>query len=196
MRLVENIEFLEIEHKFVMPDSFDPSGFLSKVRELGPHGESNVLVTDTYYLCQANPGHIYRHRLDEEIQHLTLKSLTDDPDTRLEVNLDLGHHKGDQGRRVAAFLEPLGIQWSGMIEKEVHAYYFPKFEIVYYLANYRDRSVKCIEIEATSYQSIEEGKNILLEVEKQLEMNSDERSKESLFHLLLLDDVRKQLGKF
>ena len=177
-----------------MPESYNPSEFIKKVLSLQPNSKSEVDVQDTYYLCSSNPKHIYRHRLDSEIQQLTLKGLTDDPETRLEVNLDLGLHKGSQSSRVKAFLRPLGIQWSGVIEKKVWAYYFPNCEVVYYEARYKDKSVRCIEIEAVNSKSIEAGKSVIHDFENQLGLDPEGRCHESLYHLLLSSDVKASLG--
>ncbi|SME90311.1 CYTH domain-containing protein [Pseudobacteriovorax antillogorgiicola] len=191
---MENIEFVEIEHKFLLEDDFDQQPFLQMVERLEPSGRSQVRVSDRYYLCESNPSHIYRHRLDQEIQHLTLKGLGKDSETRIEVNLDLGLHRGDQGDRVAAFLKPLGIQWSGVIEKDVWAYYFKNCEVVYYEAHFKEKSVRCIEIEATNCQTLDEAKATIANFEKKLGLNPTNRCGESLFHLLLLPEVNAQVN--
>ena len=187
-----DLKFLEVEHKYVVNDGFNPSEFLDKVLALNPKGQSIVSVQDTYYLVKATEDHIFRHRVDEEIQHLTVKSLTKDPDVRKEVNLDLGLHCGDQGQDVAAFLEPLGIKWQGVIAKKVWAYYFDEVEVVYYEANHGSKAVRCIEIEGKSQDSLEKAKEQIASFESRLGLDPKDRAKESLFHLLLLPAIQSQ----
>ena len=66
--------FLEIEHKFVVGDSFDRNALFEACRGLGPEREKALTVTDTYYVPVGAADLIYRHRIDKEIQQLTLKS--------------------------------------------------------------------------------------------------------------------------
>lgn len=178
-------DYLEIEHKFIVDASQDPAIFHERIKGLSYQRYSQVEVADTYFLVEKNPGYIYRHRYDSELQQLTVKSLTDDPEVRLEVNLDLGHHCGSQRLSVEAFLKPLGIVWRGTLAKEVYAYYFADCEVVYYKAHYQNKLVACIEIEARKAKSIEEAKQVLARYEQSLDLDPALRSDQSLFHLLL-----------
>lgn len=184
-----DIRFLEIEHKYLLPQDYNPQPFIQIVKDLEPHGESIVEVNDSYFVTKSCPGYVFRHRIDKEIQHLTVKSLGDDPTVRKEVNLDLGHHKGDQKDRAKAFLEALTITWHGTIHKSVCAYYFHNCEVTYYEAHYGNRSVKCIEIEATQASSIDEAKGVISEFERKLQLDPDDRENQSLFQMLLLPDI-------
>lgn len=186
---MKDIKFLEIEHKYLVEESFDREHFLAQVAGLGPIHTSYVDVTDRYYVTHACPNHVYRHRYDAEIQQLTVKGLSDDPEARLEVNLDLGLQKGNQADRVSAFLTPLGPYWWGDIAKQVWVFYFPKAEIVFYEASHRSRRVRCIEIEAVQPQTLEEGKNIIGIYEEALGLCPQTRCLKSLFHLLLSENL-------
>lgn len=190
---MESTQFLEIEHKFIIPETWDFQAFERRLKELGYQNSSEVQVADTYYVTAACPGYIYRHRYDKELQHLTVKSLMDDPEVRLEVNLDLGHHKGSQKVAVEAFLSPMGIMWSGTLTKQVKAYYFPDCEVVHYHAKFRDKSVTCVEIEAKEPPTILQGKQILQRYASALNLESIYRSNKTLFELLLEAHLPKEL---
>src|SRR5690554_6764240 len=106
-------DFLEIEHKFLMPKTFDTEAFAAKVLALKPASKTAVReVKDTYYVSPSSPNYIFRHRYDEQLQHLTAKSfhsLTSDrqkfdTEVRTEINLFLSQEQGDQADAVEAFL--------------------------------------------------------------------------------------------
>jgi hypothetical protein len=115
----EGLRFTEIEHKFVVDGGFDLPRFREQLASLGPTRTSAVAVRDRYYLTEG--GHarrvLFRHRFDAELHHLTVKRLEADPEVRLEVNLDLGHHQGSQDAQVDAFLGQLGVIWQGTLHK-------------------------------------------------------------------------------
>lgn len=192
--MLESTKFLEIEHKFIIPASWDFTAFLGRLQKLHFQDSSEVQVADTYYVTKACPGYIHRHRYDAELQHLTIKSLTGDPEVRLEVNLDLGHHRGDQREAVQAFLSPMGILWSATLNKLVRAYYFVDCEVVYYEASYQDRSITCIEIEAKNSANIMQGKQILRHYAEVLQLDVNYRSDKTLFELLLAPDMPQELA--
>ena len=81
--------FLEIEHKFVVDAGFDREALFAACRALDPEREKALTVTDTYYVPPGQANRIYRHRIDKEIQQLTLKSRGGDNEVRTEINLDL-----------------------------------------------------------------------------------------------------------
>lgn len=145
------LQFQEIEHKFEVADDFDLDGFAAALEALGPSRQTAIRVTDTYYLTSSGRagGFVIRHRYDEELHHLTLKTLEADTEVRQEINLDLGHHAGNQQARVDAFLEHFGVEWRGSLEKELRVWYFPDAEIVHYRATTEDGSAHCVEFEAT-----------------------------------------------
>lgn len=183
------MNFLEIEHKFVLPEDWCLQSFLELVTALVPKLSNEITVEDRYYVTKALAGHVYRHRIDVEIQHLTVKSLEKDSAVRLEVNLDLGLHKGDQADAVEAFLRPLGISWKGVLHKQVKVFYFDDAEIVHYVATYKGRRISCVEIEAKKATDIDSALAIIDSYTERLNLDRSYRSDKSLFHLLLEDDM-------
>jgi len=183
------MDFLEIEHKFVLPENWCLDSFVALVSSLSPKHSNEIAVEDRYYVTKALPGHVYRHRIDEEIQHLTVKSLEQDSAVRLEVNLDLGLHKGDQALAVDAFLKPLGLLWKGVLQKQVKVFYFADAEVVHYTATYKDKEVSCVEIEAKKASNVDSALSIIDSYTDRLGLDRAYRSDQSLFHLLLANDM-------
>lgn len=189
----ETTRFLEIEHKFVVAEDFDPDSFFAKLRALGPKNEYETKVADTYFLLKTVPQLVYRHRFDGLIQHLTSKSVSSrDSETRTEINLELKVDQ-NQSEAIAAFLGPFGIEWSGSLTKKVRVFYFDEIEIVYYQARYLDKSVTCIELEARQPESIHSARNLLESWELRLGLIPSERSHLSLLHLLVLETLPTKL---
>ena len=182
------MSFREIEVKLVVEETFDVDVFRRKVSELGPERTATVSVRDVYYLLSGVPGHVYRHRFDEELQQLTVKSVEADAFDRLEVNLDLGHHRGDQGAAVEAFLGTLGPRWRGEIGKEIEVFYFPDCEIVYYqartVARAMERTVRCVEFEARGATDAEAGRAILEPYLERVGFDASVRERRSLLQLM------------
>lgn len=153
--------FDEIEQKFLVDKAFDLEGFRRALLALGPEKRTTLEVRDTYYLLEGDRQLVYRHRYDEELQELTVKSLGDDAQVRLEVNLDLGHHRGDQQDTVAAFLAARGIAWQATVYKDIDVFHFPDCEVVYYRARGDRRTLHCVEFEAIHKPTIDEALAIL-----------------------------------
>jgi hypothetical protein len=153
----DQLRFMEIEHKYIVEEQFDLDGFRQSVEALGPTRTRNILVRDRYYLTEGGMARrfLFRHRYDAELHHLTVKTLERDTEVRVEVNLDLGHHAGSQDAHVDAFLDQLGVVWSGTLQKELDVWYFPDCEVVYYNATTASRAVRCVEFEATRKESLE-----------------------------------------
>lgn len=185
------LQFVEIEHKFVIDKDFDLSSFFRQVKKLGPKKDYKVAVKDKYFTVQALPSAIIRHRYDKKIQQLTLKNLADDAEIRQEINLDLGHNAGEQSEQVKAFLTPLGITWSGTLTKLVRVFYFDDAEIVHYVARHKRKSVSCIEIEATRFSTKTQALNIIRRYERILGLNERQRSSATLFEILMLPHIKK-----
>ena len=188
------MDFLEIEHKFVLPENWCLDSFTELVKSFNPQHSNEIAVEDRYYVVKALAGHVYRHRIDDEIQHLTVKSLEQDSAVRLEVNLDLGLHKGDQAAAVDAFLKPLGLLWKGVLHKQVRVFYFADAEIVHYKARYKDQTISCVEIEAKKAADIDSALAIIDSYTDRLNLDRSYRSDQSLFHLLLASDMPKVMG--
>ncbi len=177
-------EFREIEHKFIVGDDFDLEDFRARVRAFDPERTIAQEVRDVYYLTRGRPGFIYRHRFDRELQHLSVKSLERDSEVRLEVNLDLGQHRGDQQETVEAFLDSLDVVWRGVIHKDIEVYYFPDCEIVLYGARVGESSVRCIEFEARRKPSVDDAIEILRRYEELMGFGGRRRTKKSLVEIL------------
>ncbi len=179
--------FVEIEHKFVVPANFNRDAFLKKVSDLSPNRQARAKVRDTYFVLAHDNQHVYRHRFDNEIQQLTVKSIEHDAAVRTEINIPIDQSKGDQRPAILEFMNTLGCRWSGDLAKEIHVAYFHDCEIVFYRAVNQGKEVYCIEFEAVNPGSIEEGLNVLKKYEVALGFVANDRESKSLFELLLLD---------
>ncbi len=182
--------FREIEHKYVVDDDFDVAAFRRTWLRRRPVKTTSLAVRDVYYATAHQPGHIYRHRYDRELQHLTVKSLEADAEVRLEVNLDLGQHRGDQQTTVEAFMATLDVVWRGEIHKEIEVFYFPDCEVVYYEATAASGSVTCVELEAIGAPSIDEAKNVLEKYAAMADFDPRRRTKQTLVEILFPSDSR------
>ncbi len=182
----EGLRFQEIEHKFVVNERFDLSRFAGALAALGPIRTTALRVTDRYYLVAGSRRgrFVIRHRYDPELHHLTLKSFGTDTEVRQEINIDLGHHAGDQHDRVEAFLERLGVEWSGSLEKDLRVWYFPDVEVVHYRASTAGRSVCCVEFEATRKRSLAEALATVRRYERATGFDAADRSHRSLLEML------------
>ncbi len=191
--MTENLQFLEIEHKFVIEADVDVTPLLEELQRRHPEKFIRTDVEDSYFLVQNPPQAVYRHRIDSYLQQLTVKSLGSDTEVRLEVNLDLDPAKGNQIEAIQAFLAPLGVLWQGTLRKEVQAYYFADAEVVYYRAQYGDRMIRCLEIEARHASSIAAAQKILTDWEESLGLDPAKRSHASLLELLVVPTLPQAL---
>jgi adenylate cyclase class IV len=191
---VSSTAFKEIEHKFVVDSTFDREKFLSNLRAMSPDKMADIKVRDTYYVLAGDRKHVFRHRFDDEIQQLTVKSVETDTAVRTEINLPIDQSKGDQGPGVLAFMKTLGCAWHGEIRKEISVAYFPDCEVVFYRAVGSGKTVHCVEFEAVAPSSVQEGLATLSKYEAALGFAGRQRESKSLFELVLLDgapnDVR------
>eukprot|EP00038_Savillea_parva_P011178 m.195609 g.195609 ORF g.195609 m.195609 type:complete len:423 (+) comp19553_c0_seq1:366-1634(+) len=180
-----DMQFQEIEHKFVVDDTdFDVTAFRTCIAALGPTRTTRVDVRDVYYTSSRHPRFVFRHRYDRELQQLTVKSLEPDPEVRLEVNLDLGQHKGDQQSAVEAFLATLDIDWRGEVAKQIEVYYFPDCEIVYYHGESASKSVTCVEFEAIKQENVASALAVLRKYELATSFGDRERTAKALVEIL------------
>ncbi|HYX38309.1 MAG: hypothetical protein M3Q07_07425 [Pseudobdellovibrionaceae bacterium] len=191
--MTPNLQFLEIEHKFVIEADLDIRPLLDDLHQRQPEKFIQTDVQDTYFLVETPPQAVYRHRIDSYLQQLTVKSLGTDTEVRLEVNLDLDRTKGNQIEVIRAFLAPLGVLWQGTLRKEVQAFYFADVEVVHYKAHYLDRVIDCLEIEARQAPSIEGAQKILADWEKLLGLDPTKRSHASLLELLVVPTLPQAL---
>jgi hypothetical protein len=185
----EELRFKEIEHKFVVGVDFDLASFDAVLRAMKPTRTNTVSVLDTYYLLSgshADPFAI-RHRYDEELHHLTIKALGTDTEVRQEVNIDLGHHAGNQRAQVEAFVAQLGVRWSGSLRKDLKVWYFPDAEVVHYVASTDARTVRCVEFEAILKPSLPEALQTVRHYERATGFDEVDRSNLSLLQLIFPD---------
>ena len=180
------MRFTEIEHKFVLDGGFDLAAFRRALEAAGPLRQTAVQVRDRYFLTGDGRArhYILRHRFDSELHHLTIKSLATDPEVRDEINLDLGHHAGDQVARVDAFVGRMGVEWAGEIRKHLDVWYFPDCEVVHYTASTGARAVRCVEFEAIGQASVAEALTVIDRYERAAGFDPAERSRQSLIDLL------------
>ncbi len=185
----DDLRFKEIEHKYVVDGQFDLHRFRKAVAALGPAKTVAIRVRDRYYLTESGRARRYlmRHRYDAELHHLTVKSLEPDPEVRVEVNLDLGHHAGDQDAEVDAFMDRLGVLWRGTLHKDLEVWHFPDCEIVYYEASAPARSVRCVEFEATRKESLDTALGVVERFERATGFAGASRSRLSLPQMLFAD---------
>ncbi len=165
-------------------EEFDLDAFRATLRDLKPAKTTALAVRDVYYWSELHPRLVFRHRFDHELQHLSVKSLEKDPEVRVEINLDLGQHRGDQQPAVEAFLDTLEVAWRGEIDKEIEVYYFEDCEIVYYLAAAGDRAVACVELEARRPASIDDALEVLARYELRTGFAGRRRTARTLVELL------------
>ena len=187
------LRFKEIEHKFVVDDGFDLDHFGTVLETLNPTRTTSLRVLDTYYLLHESRTRrfVIRHRFDEELHHLTVKTLEADTEVRQEVNIDLGHHAGNQRAQVDAFLAPLGVEWSGTLQKDITVWYFPDVEVVHYRATTDSRAVRCVEFEATRKPSVAEALETVRRYEHATGFDETTRSRRSLLRILFPEIIER-----
>lgn len=180
------MHFTEIEHKFVVDEGFDLPAFRRAIAALGPVRQAALQVRDRYFLTPDGRArhYILRHRFDVELHHLTIKSLASDPEVRDEINLDLGHHAGDQAARVDAFVARMGVSWSGELRKDLQVWYFEDCEVVYYVASSGERTVRCVEFEALGQATVADALTVIERYERATGFEASARSRSSLVDLL------------
>lgn len=189
------LRFKEVEHKFVVDDQFDLAAFGATLDGLRPLRTASLRVLDTYYLLEGSRTRPYvvRHRFDRELHHLTVKTLEADTEVRHEVNIDLGHHAGNQRAQVDAFLEQLGIEWSGSLQKELRVWYFPDVEVVHYRASTDAREICCVEFEAIQKQTLQDALQAMRRYEAATGFDEGQRVDRSLPQMLF-PEVDKRLA--
>jgi hypothetical protein len=185
----EDLRFREIEHKFIVGDGFDLPRFRAQLNALGPVKTGAIQVRDRFFLTEASLARrvIFRHRYDAELHHLTLKGIGTDTEVRVEVNLDLGHHRGSQDAQVDAFFDQLGVVWRGTLHKTIEVWHFEACEVVYYEAVADSVRVSCVEFEATRKGSLQDALATLARFEAATGFADATRSRVSLPQLVFPD---------
>lgn len=180
------LRFKEIEHKFIVDEPFDLEAFRRKLTPLGPLKTNTITVRDRFFLTEAGLARrvLFRHRVDAELHHLTVKGIEADPEVRVEVNLDLVQQPGNQDAQVDAFLDQFGVIWRGTLHKALEVWLFTNCEVVYYEAFTDSRRVRCVEFEATAKESLDEALSTVASYERATGFEGAARSLLSLPQLL------------
>jgi len=191
---VTSMRFKEIEHKYVVGDRFDLAAFRAALDGLAPSRHVTLRVCDRYFITEAGRAgrFVIRHRFDREIHQLTLKAVGRDAEVRDEINLDL--RAGDQQAQVDAFLGAQGIVWQGALWKDLEVWDFDDCEVVHYTATAGDRSVRCVEFEATHKPTLDVALDVVRRYEAATGFSGAERTPASLLELLWPEAVRRTLG--
>jgi hypothetical protein len=179
-----DVTFKEIEHKYVVGDDFDLADFRAKLTAMNPVRHATLHVRDRYFITEAGRarGFVLRHRFDQELHELTLKSVGADAEVRDEINLKL--RAGDQQAEVDAFVAAQGLLWQGTLWKDLEVWHFPDCEAVFYVAKAEHRVIRCVEFEATVKPSREEALAIVHRYEEATGFAGAQRTPESLLALL------------
>ncbi len=187
---MRNLRFKEIEHKFVVGEDFDRDAFRAALEALNPVRHATLHVRDRYFITESGRARAFvlRHRFDRELHELTLKSVGADAEVRDEINLKL--QAGDQQAQVDAFVAAQGLLWQGSLWKDLEVWHFHDCEAVYYAATADDRTVRCVEFEATVKATQEEALAIVRRYEQATGFAEATRTPESLLALLWPEVIR------
>lgn len=188
------MQFKEVEHKFVVSGDFDLEAFRLALESLGPVRHVRLHVRDRYFITESGRARRYviRHRFDRELHELTIKSVAEDAEVRDEINLKLA--PGDQQAQVDAFIEAQGVVWKGALWKDLEVWHFADCEAVFYVATAGERTVRCVEFEATVKPSREAALAIVKRYEAATGFAEATRTPASLLALLWPEAVRHTLG--
>lgn len=178
------LRFKEIEHKFIVEQTFDLVGFRAALQAMNPMRHDVLRVRDRYFITPAGQqrGFILRHRHDRELHELTLKTVVGDAEVRDEVNLAL--RPDDQDAVVDAFVRAQGIVWSGTLWKDLEVWHFADCEVVHYVATAEVRDIHCVEFEATEKASLESALAVMARYEAATGFTDATRTPASLVDLM------------
>ena len=181
----KTIKNTEIEYKF-WANNVSKEEFHEMVQAIqGGRAEPAYVVScDDYFSLERDgqPGDFIRYRKGGGIKELTLKSKRDGNLVRKEINL---HMTNNDDSDVVEFLKLSGYKKLFSVFKEAWIWDWEYGDISYYTLS-DGRSV--VEIEATKYKSIDEGKGILKKYAEDLGLRRDEewvleRETRSLFEI-------------
>ncbi len=181
------LRYKEIEHKFVVPASFDVDAFRRALAALSPGRREVLRVRDRYFVTAAGQarGFILRHRHDRDLHELTLKTVVGDAEVRDEINVALRPH--DQDATIDAFVAAQGVVWRGTLWKDLEVWHFDDCEVVHYVATAADRdghAVHCIEFEAIHQATMDEALAVMARYERLTGFGSAVRTPLSLVDLM------------
>lgn len=188
------LRFKEIEHKFIVSETFDLGTFRTALETMAPARHEVLRVRDRYFITQAGQarGFILRHRHDRELHELTLKTVVGDAEVRDEVNLAL--RPDDQDAAVDAFVRAQGVVWSGTLWKDLEVWHFADCEVVHYVATADAMKMHCVEFEATEKASLEGALAVMARYEMATGFTGATRTPASLVDLMwpgVLDQFRR-----
>ena len=179
-----DLQFKEIEHKFVVDAGFDLGAFRNALAALAPLQHTTLRVRDRYFVTEAGRarGFVIRHRHDRDLHELTVKSVTADAEVRGEVNVAL--RPGDQDAQVEAFVAAQGLVWQGELWKDLEVWHFADCEVVHYTATAADVVVRCVEFEAIHQASLDDALAVLARFEAATGFAGTSRTQASLLGLM------------
>ncbi len=168
---------LEIEYKF-HADTISKVKFHSKIESIMNQQIHGFLCIscDDYYVKNGVEGFL-RHRKGGSKHELTLKTKRNENTVRKEVNIDLG---SNDDQNIVEFLVLSGYRKKFSIFKEAWVYELGNCDLSFYTLS-DGRSF--IEIEATKYNSEEEGVAIIDKWKDLLSLEDSQREKRSLFEI-------------
>ena len=188
------LRFKEIEHKFVVPATFDRESFRQVLQALGPTRHEVLRVRDRYFVTEGGRarGYVLRHRHDRELHELTLKTVVGDAEVRDEVNLAL--RPDDQDAVVDAFVGGQGVVWQGTVWKDLEVWHFADCEVVHYVATADGQEIACVEFEAIHQATLDEALAVVSRYEMATGFAEATRTPASLVDLIwpgVLDQLRR-----
>jgi hypothetical protein len=191
------LRFKEIEHKFVVPATFDRESFRQALQALGPARHEVLRVRDRYFVTEGGRarGYVLRHRHDRELHELTLKTVVGDAEVRDEVNLAL--RPEDQDAVVDAFVGGQGVVWQGTVWKDLEVWHFADCEVVHYVATADTQEICCVEFEAIHQATLDEALAVVARYEAATGFAQATRTPASLVDLIwpgVLDQLRSRLS--
>jgi hypothetical protein len=188
------LRFKEIEHKFVVPATFDLVSFRRALAQLGPNRHEVLRVRDRYFVTEGGQalGYVLRHRHDRELHELTLKTVVGDAEVRDEVNLAL--RPDDQDAVVDAFVGAQRVLWQGALWKDLEVWHFDDCEVVHYVATADGVEICCVEFEAVHQATLDDALAVLARYERTTGFAEATRTGASLVDLMwpgVLDLLRR-----
>lgn len=186
------LRHIEVEHKYVVGPTFDAGKLRNRLRGLNCLKDFSVSVRDDYYWSSKFPTSILRHRFDEQLQQLTLKTRGLAADARTEVNLGLDHNGGDQRDGVGAFLGNLTDFQRVTIQKSVTIFLFRDCEICFYAAKCGRKKIRCVEFEAIRKTTLKAARDTIKKYEDAAGFGREKREGRSLFEMLVVPALKNK----
>ena len=186
------LRHIEVEHKYVVGPTFDAGKLRTRLRGLKCLKDFSVQVRDDYYWSPKFPAAILRHRFDEQLQQLTLKTKGLAADARTEINLSLNHSGGDQRDGVAQFLGNLTPFQKVTVQKAVTIFLFSDCEVCFYEAKCGRRKIRCVEFEAIRKTTLKAARDVIKKYEDVAGFARMPKEGRSLFELLVVPELKKR----